>query len=298
MTEAQFCGWAGAEEADKVWQEINDQFPTFAIYGDVASNAATEYMALFEITRKVIGKDPLNYPQAVGDCVAQGARGAVNTLAAQEIFTGDAEEWHDVFAPYFYGTGRVLVGKGQLRGGDGSLGSWQAKAVELYGALAADGDGVPAYSGELSREWGDKGPPQKFVEQGKKNLIRTTARLFSAEDTAMSVINGHPATIASNQGFEYLPRTDGFHYPRGTWPHQMVITVVDRNPKDPYFGILNSWGDVHGVLRDFRTGNTWPKGMLRVRWSVVDRMIRSGEAFAYSRFDGFPVQTFSSADLF
>lgn len=294
----QLCGWAGEDEAKQAWQAIGSQFPTFTVFGDTAATATVEYMPLFEITRKVLGKDPINYAQAVGDCVSWGARNVVNTLAAQEIFAGDAEEWRDVYPPYFYGTGRVLVGRGQLGRGDGSLGSWQAKAVELYGAIPADGEGVPAYSGAIARQWGNSGPPQQFVAQGKKNLIQTTARVFSAEEGADAIVNGHPFTIACNQGFEYKARSDGFHWPSGTWAHQMAVICVDRRARDPYFGVLNSWGDVHGVIQDFHTNTAWPKGMLRVRWEVMDRMLRTGEGFAYSRFQGFPAQTFSSADLF
>lgn len=288
---AELFGWAGEEEAKRAWDQIGHLFPSFMIVGDSEPYKPGGRYMLWEIVRKVLGKDIPNIAQQVGDCVSWGAKHAVEQVSCVEILRGEPEEFKLVFAPYLYGTGRVQIGGGTMRG-DGSVGSWQAKAVETYGILNEDADGVPPYSGTIARQWGNPpGPPKKFLELGKKHLIRTTAPVYSWEDLVMALRNGYPCTIASSQGFEMLPRKDGFHWPSGSWPHQMDIAGVDDNTKDPYVDLHNSWGDVHGHLVDFITGEKWPVGRLRVRRQTIERMIKSGECISYSQFDGFQAQS-------
>lgn len=288
----ELCGWAGEDRAEEVWQAIGSQFPDFLIVG--AGNEDVTYRMLWEITREVLGKDPPNVPQLDGDCVAQAAQRVIEQVQCQEIKAGDAEEWHPIFAPYLYGTGRVQVGGGQMRGSAGSVGSWQAKAVELYGAVPADAPGVPKYSKAISVQYGNNGPPKELLEMGKKHLIQTTSRIRSRADLKIALQNWYGCTVASNQGFEMMARSDGYHYPSGSWPHQMSIIGfgVDERGVE-YACVLNSWGDVHGKVKDFKSGVIWPVGSMRVKMSVIDGMIGRGEVFAYSRFQGFPTQTFS-----
>jgi hypothetical protein len=92
------------------------------------------------------------------------------------------------------------------------------------------------------------------------------------------------------QGFEMEASSDGFHRPRGEWAHQMSFIGVDDDYRDPYAIILNNWGDAHGRLKDFETGENLPIGVLRVRRSVVESMINAGETFAFSNFEGFEDQ--------
>jgi hypothetical protein len=71
-----------------------------------------------------------------------------------------------------------------------------------------------------------------------------------------------------------------------------VIGIDDgyKNGSDPYAIILNSWGDCHGNLKDFDTGDSLPVGVLRVRRKDMEKHIRQQETFAYSNFDGFKEQ--------
>ncbi len=285
------CGWAGPVVAEQAWGEIGHLFPKFMVVG--AGESKPRAM-LWELIRKVLGHDLPAEAQEIGDCVSWGAKHAVETVSCVEIFNGDAEDFHYVFSPYLYQIGRVLVGKGQMGNSDGSVGSWQAKAVELYGVLRSDFPGCPAYSGAVAKKWGNSQPAADFLAEGKVHLIQTTSKINSWDELHIACSNGYPSTIASNQGFKGMtPGADGFHAPSGTWGHQMCIigTVDDPNgPHGSYACIMNSWGDVHGALTDFATGDKWPAGTLRVRRSVIEHMIATGECIAYSQFKGFPAQ--------
>jgi hypothetical protein len=85
-------------------------------------------------------------------------------------------------------------------------------------------------------------------------------------------------------------RSDGFFHYSTHWGHQMCIIGVDDDPSDPYGAILNSWGDVFGVIKDFKTGDVWPKGTLRVRKKDILSILSEQDSFAYSALDGFPAQ--------
>ena len=67
----------------------------------------------------------------VHNCVAASADDIVELTQCVQILVNGGT-FKPIYNPFHYATGRVLVGKNQLRGGAGSMGSWQAKALELY----------------------------------------------------------------------------------------------------------------------------------------------------------------------
>jgi intein/homing endonuclease len=228
---------------------------------------------------------------AVHNCVSFGAKNACEYLLCTQIALGNTlDKFRPVFPPYLYGCGRVFVGH-QTDYSDGSVGSWQAEAVQKYGVLAADEPNVPAYAGKVAKAWGGgKGPPQEFVDLGKKHPVKSAAQVNSWSDLVAAVTNGYPCTVASNQGFQMEPGSDGFHSPHGSWAHQMCIMGVDDSYKTPYALILNSWGDVHGHLKDFDTQEDLPVGVLRVRSDTIESMIKQSDTFAFSHLDWFQDQ--------
>jgi hypothetical protein len=295
-------GWLGKNNPELVEEQFNlikDSFLDFSIRSKTRDSKGKKMM-LYDVTRKVLGKDTDNYPQEIGDCVSFGAKNAVEYLmAAERVMKGDREKWAPVFPPYLYGTGRVLIGRGQFDGDDGSLGSWMADAVIKYGVLRADFDGVPKYSGKVAKKWGDTpGPDKKFVDEGKTHPVKSAALIRNWDDLVDAVVNGYPCTTASDIGYNMEPSSDGFHRQTDSWGHQMCIIGVDdgyKNGSDPYAIILNSWGDCHGRLKDFDTNDNLPVGVLRVRRKDIEKHIRQQETFAYSNFDGFPEQLIDKA---
>lgn len=295
-------GWLGKDNPELVKSQfdlLKGSFKTFKIASTSRSAKGSKTM-LYEVVRKVLGKDTDNYPQEIGDCVAFGAKNAIEYLMATErLMKGDREKWCPIFPPYLYGTGRVFIGRGQFNGSDGSLGSWMADAVIKYGVLRSDFTGVPKYSGRVSSKWGDTpGPEKKFVDEGKIHPVKSAALVNTWDELVEAVSNGYPCTTASDIGYSMQPSSDGFHRQSDTWGHQMCVIGVDdgyKNGSDPYAIILNSWGDCHGNLKDFDNGTQLPAGVLRVRRKDMEKHLRQDETYAYSNFDGFPEQLIDKA---
>lgn len=236
------------------------------------------------------------FRQEHGDCVAASTAQAMHylqyvTMAAGELDSNSGQplEFRLVYVPYIYGASRVYVGGGKIRG-QGSIGAWAAKACEEYGVLPADTEGVPEYSGAVSKRWGDPpGPPERFKELAMRFRIRATAHCESAADVRDAVVNGYPVTIASRFGTKTIAERDGRQVARwdGRWSHQMCVIGYDGSPGlqgGPYFYVLNSWGEKSHPppLQGEPPGGFW------VTDDTMDKITDSGDCWAYSNFDGFP----------
>lgn len=297
-------GWLGKDNPEFVKEQfalISSEgyiAPTLKIMQQTIETAGRKTM-LYDVVRKVLGKCPVNINQEIGDCVSWGAKHASEYLQCVQILNGSTEKFRLVFSPYYYGTGRNYVGKNQIGWQDGSSGSWMAKAVQLYGTLFCDDEGVPDYSGQIAKRWGDSNSRDdldKFVQVGQKRLVKGAALIQSWEDLVAAITNGYPCTVASDVGYEMNARSDGFHHRRGQWGHQMCFIGVDETYTEPYAIILNSWGeDAMGHLKDFQNGEDLPGGVLRVRKADAMAHIKQGETFAYSQFEGFVEQDIEKA---
>jgi hypothetical protein len=270
----------------RAWDMIGDQFPHFFIAGQQKATQGRTFRA-WDVIRSQTGRDLDKIRQETGDCVAMSCRDVLNATQHIEIASGDKERFEPAYSPYLYATGRVMIGNNQLKGrGAGSLGVWQAKACQKYGVLPAKS--MPDYSGAIADQWGDdNGSWRKWIPEGDDHLIKTTARITSWSQLVDALANGYLCTIASNLGFEMDARSDGYHRQRGSWSHQMGIWGLSDDRSKPWIAISNQWGDTHGTLTDFETGDQWPKGMIRCRPEDIESAYRDGEIFAYSDFDGF-----------
>lgn len=261
----------------------------------IATGPDINRRALWDGARKVLGGDIPQYPQQIGDCVGISAKHAGEYCQVQAMLAGESARFETLFGPYNWAMGRLApdCGHNYLGRQDGSLGSWQAKAACEYGllpedAVAADGEALPPYSGAVARIWGNlPGPAAKWVDLGKKHLVKQVAPVSTATDLASALLAGNPVTIASNIGFTMLPQPDGFHHPQGAWGHQMVFDMVDLGDDkiEPHVGINNNWGDVHGQVVDFRTGERWPTGHLRARLRDAVAMLAFQDSWAYTGVD-------------
>ena len=287
-------GWAGRAAAEKAYAGCRAAFAPFPADAleptpDLAHRLAGPGVRLWDLVRAVRGNDTPHAPQRTGDCVAFGAKNAVEYLQCAEIHAGQREGFRPVFPPFLYATGRVLAGAGRLRGRAGSLGSWQAAAVMQYGVLRSDVEGVPAYSGAVADRWGDGAGFRDFLPVAQDHPVAAAARVRSWREVAAAVANGSPVTVASDCGFTMKAGRSGYHERRGRWPHQMCVVGVCTDSARPWAALLNSWGDAHGVLRDFGAagGPRWPAGTLRIRREALEEMLSTGEAYAYAGFSGF-----------
>lgn len=282
-------GWAGPELAKAEFDMLKND-PTFVKLSLSMPHGAEQKMFLHKLVRKVIGKDTDNYAQQVGDCTSfMGKNGGEYLQCCEIALLGDREVFKPLFPPYVYGTSRVNIGGGRISR-DGGLGPWTAKALVEYGQIVKNENDCPEYSGSLARNWGSKGVPQKFIEFGKKHVIKSAAQIRSWDECVAAITNGYPVGVCSNRGFSMAPNADGFHTPTGTWNHAMTIIGVDNTYKTPFGIILNSWGNVMGKLKDFDTGEDLPVGCIRAKASVINAMLAQNDSFAYSNFQGFPEQ--------
>jgi hypothetical protein len=287
---AHLCGWLAPDEAARAWQEIqaNESTAKCFVPFALAQLVGEEYKrtVLWDFTIKVLGGHTKNYAQQIGDCVSFGMKNAMEYLQCVEIARlGQAEKFRPIFPPYVYGISRVQIGGGRI-GGDGSNGSWAAAGVVKYGLLASDESQVPPYSGSVARSWGRSGPPDSFITVGKMHLVKSAAKVTSAQQVKEAICNGYPVTAASGVGFNRMTRRNGkvWGVRSGSWPHQMCFVGWDDADDGTY--CLNSWGeDAHPTPE-----NGDPPGGFWVEKDDVERMVSEGDSFAISQFDGFPRQ--------
>ncbi len=239
----------------------------------------------------------------VHNCVGNGGGQATWYLSAAEVVRlRDPEQ---VILPFYllpYGRSRFHAG---MRGrGDGSFGSAFAKAIRTEGILPANTEGLPKWTDQggitwgssVEYEWSDGAAiPSKWMEQSKKHLVKTTALLRSADDAREALRNYYPCTIASDWGGQMRPTQQGepavlLNRRTTTWMHQMSLQGWWDHPTlGEIFYILNSWGvDAHGQPPDDA-----PPGGFWVKKSEMESIIRQGDSFAFSQFDGFPAQDLS-----
>lgn len=240
---------------------------------------------------------------AVHNCVAAGAADAVEALQCIEIVHGDREEFVPVYNPFHYATGRVLIGKNRLKGQAGSVGIWQADAIEKYGVLRRDAPNLPKYNKANVNAWGDGRAADgksytDYMELAKDRVIKGKSRLSGFEQIIDALDNWYPCTIAASFGYQMKPQggEKGFHRmnPSDPWGH--LMSVQGYNLKQGWVALKNQWGDVHGRLVDIETGQPWPRGFLRVSLDDFRKHIRNAEVIAYSNFNGFPAQKFDHGE--
>lgn len=290
----QLQGWAGRRVADKAWETIGSELPKFFIAGQVASTEGKTLRA-WDLSRKVLaGKDMKRTIQQAPDCVGMSTIDMAMYKQLADIAMGQRKIFKPLLCSYVYATSRVLIGNNQLKGSGGSVGSWMAKAIQKYGFLADDFADSPEYSGKLSDYWGDDKlynnvSFRKFIDEGDNHLGVPGARITSWTQLRDGIINAHFGTIASNRGYAMKPDSEGYHRPSGSWSHQMSILALCDDPKNSWVALGNQWGDVHGLLKDFQTGEEWPRGMLRVKRDDFERkhLTNGAECFLYPSIDGF-----------
>lgn len=302
-----FCGW-GRTDAATMQQRIveakrqaDEAAAKYAIPfafrsggGPVVSGAGKS-SRLDKFVKQVTGKDPRIGPQATGDCVAMAAKQAAVMRSCVEIVQGDPEQYRYLFAPFHYATARVLIGKNALRGGAGCVGGWVSEAMQTYGYLdeeVARKAGL-VYGKAIADGWGDDRSVngksfRDFMGEAKQQSVRRWSRSSRWEDVRDALYHKHPFHICSDCGYTMKPDKDGFHRPSGQWPHDMCVYAFWENVKVPCVGILNSWGDVHGDVRDPETGEQLPPGTILVRLEDFNRRHLPGsECIAFSDLDGF-----------
>ena len=233
---------------------------------------------------------------SVGSCVGWGASLGVDIVAACDIvYRNEPEAWRGrTVEASLYGFSRVEArGQRVNTGGDGSTGFHAAKAIRDFGSLHYgvnyNGTIIPeADKQSRDREWGRNGVPDVLEPFAKLRRCSETTLAVNFEQAAAAIQNGYPCVPCSGQGFSMARDEDGFCRPGGVWWHCMVFAGV-RWGKRPGLLCFNSWGDSN-------TGEHYPKNMPEavkkcsfwVDADVATYMLRGGDSFALSSYDGFP----------
>jgi hypothetical protein len=291
-------GWVPPEKRDysvaKSHDKILESTRVMAAAGhEIKDTGEGKTVLLHKFLEKINGAFPVNR-QAVGDCVSHGWSKGIETLMAVEILLkGEREDWPKLLTAteWIYGTSRVLVGGGRLGNGDGSLGSWAAKAVQEHGTLLRKSYGsvdLSKYSGQRAKEWGYRGLPSSELEPiADEHPVKTCALVTTYEEARDAIANGYPVPVCSNQGFTSTRDSEGFAKASGSWAHCMLFMAVDDAHRRPGLLCMNSWGPdwISGPKR-----HDQPEGSFWCDAETADRMLRGQDSYAISNFSGYPAR--------
>jgi hypothetical protein len=216
------------------------------------------------------------HTQDTGNCVAAGLAGTGQKLQMLEIaFGGEEEKFRMWDVPWIYAVSRNQVGGGMW--GAGSTGTWGARAVNEYGVLFADDEGVPPYSGR-SDDWGSRGNVsnpdyQKFFDVAEDNKVEIV-RATSVDQMTELMDAGY-----------MLTEHKGLHVyrPSGSWSHQMHMTDMRRDPELMFYR-MNQWGPSHATPLNGET----PGGAWNFASDIDDELNSNVEVYGYCKFQGEP----------
>lgn len=295
-------GWHGAESDNARFAklEADGNFRFYRAANLNLGEATKRFSVNWRTEKTVFGKFLENIPQEIGDCTSWGGRNGLITTGASNILVRRLKEIMKLpFPPYIYGCTRVQVeNNGAInRGGDGANPADVAVALMKYGTVYTDDLGVPAYSGAVAKDYGRNGPPKEQLEMAKDNLVKSAVRVKTFEDALWQAVNGYGMFIGADFGYQMMPDKDGFHRPGRVWSHQMELLDVDDEWSTPFVLIRNSWGDAHGRLKDFRTGEDLPPGVLRVRKSDFLDHLAASCTYALCQYEQPISQDITDAQL-
>jgi hypothetical protein len=248
--------------------------------------------------------------QITGSCVGAGGGNVLFSLIGVEVIRlNDPEEIAIPFWLFTYGKSREELG--ERSEGEGSLGSTFALAARKWGVLDQRADGLPQPEKQDGFVWGESvemkwsnglAIDQKWIPEGAKNLVKSTAEIKSSAQARDAIRNYYPVTFANNNFCEpNNARVQGSSAPvlvgdldaRGG--HQTSLQAVWDHPElGVLFWYQNQWGNAYkGDPATGRKDGCWIKA------ATVDKAIRSldAEVYAFSQFDGFPAQSFDIANI-
>lgn len=288
-------GWV--DKPDEVKQVVSTFTNPF--FGDVGKGlikaAKDEDALLYKAYEKVTGHPWQPHDQnGTGCCVGEGNSGAVEMLQGVENALGDPQEYKDISAAAVYANARDIGH--MLDGSDGAVGAYAAKALMTMGAVSCEEagdtngrDGNAKTHAALAKKWGRSGLSTDLKGKAKAHLVKTASQVRTPEEVRAAITNGNPVTICSSVGFEgkggFKRDADGFCYPGGTWPHCMYIGAYRADKKA--FLVFQSWG---ASMPPGPKSLEQPDGTFWITWDACQRVVKAGESYALSAFDGYPAR--------
>jgi hypothetical protein len=229
--------------------------------------------------------------QTTGDCVSHGTRNACDVSRAVEIdILGEREAW------IARGATEAIYGA-RGHGGQGMSCARAAEFVSKNGGILlrknykniAD---FTKYNGNLGAGWGARGLPDPVIDAANDHQIKTVSLIRSIEEARDALANGYGLAVCSNYGFSNKRDKKGIANVSGNWAHAMAWIACDDTGNEPLFLVQNSWGKWNdGGHPDW---GSIPDGSFLIRAEVAAGMLAANGSYAFSNFDGFPLQKLPS----
>ena len=236
-------------------------------------------------------KNPYNERQTTGDCVSHATRNAVDVSRAVEIDVHrDKESW------IARGATEAIYGA-RGHGGQGMSCSRAATFVSQSGGVVVRQNykGVAdftKYNGNLGAGWGSRGLPDPVIDLANDHQIKTVSLVSTIEEARDALANGYGLAVCSSYGFSNKRDSKGFAKTSGSWAHAMAWIACDDTGGEPAFLVQNSWGKWNDGGHP-----AWgkiPDGSFLIHADVAAGMLKQNGSYAFSQFDGFPVQKLPS----
>ena len=232
-------------------------------------------------------KNPYNERQTTGDCVSHATRNAVDVSRAVEIdLKGERESW------IARGATEAIYGA-RGHSGQGMSCARAATFVSQVGGVLVRQNykGVAdfsKYNGNLGAGWGGRGLPDKVIDLANDHQIKTVSLIKTVEEARDALANGYGLAVCSSYGFSNKRDSKGFAKVSGSWAHAMAWIACDDTNGEPAFLVQNSWGKWNDGGHP-----AWgkiPDGSFLIHADVAAGMLSQNGAYAFSEFDGFPLQ--------
>ena len=266
----------------------------YPLFGDASKKIKTSGKGKLSTPYKSVlkfDKNPYNERQTTGDCVSHGTRNACDVSRAVEIDVhGEREGW------IARGATEAIYGA-RGHGGQGMSCSRAAEFVSKNGGilLRKNYKGVAdftKYNGNLGAGWGGRGLPDPVIDAANDHQIKTVSLVKTIDEARDALANGYGLAVCSNYGFSNKRDKKGVANVSGNWAHCMAWIACDDTGSEPLFLVQNSWGKWNDGGHP-EWGNI-PDGSFLIRAEVAAGMLAANGSYAFSNFDGFPVQKLPS----
>ena len=236
-------------------------------------------------------KNPYNERQTTGDCVSHATRNACDISRAVEIDVHrDREAW------LARGATEAIYGA-RGHGGQGMSCARAATFVSESGGIVVrkNYEGVAdfsKYNGNMGARWGSRGLPDNVIDVANDHQIKTVSLVKTVEEARDALANGYGLSVCSSYGFSNKRDKHGFARVSGSWAHAMAWIACDDTGDEPAFLVQNSWGKWNDGGHP-----EWgkiPDGSFLIHADVAAGMLKQNGSYAFSQFDGFPVQKLPS----
>jgi hypothetical protein len=243
---------------------------------------STPYKSLLKFDKKAFDER-----QTIGDCVSHATRNACDISRAVEI------DLHKHRKGWIARGATEAIYGARGHSGQGMSCARAATFVTQTGGILvrknyAGVANLSKYNGNLGASWGGRGLPDKVIDLANDHQIKTASLIRTVEEARDAIANGYSISVCSNVGFSNKRDKKGIAKRSGSWAHAMAWIACDDTGNEPLFLVQNSWGKWNdGGHPDW---GPIPDGSFLITSDVAANMLAQNGSYAFSEFDGFPVQ--------